>query len=156
MKKILGILLALALTISCTADDSAPTPPAQPYTFSDTEIDLFNKINHFRDSVGVGQLTLIEHVSFKCQEHNQYMIDNNVVNHDYFYDRSTNIQQVCHAHRVGEIIAYNYYTNNSVMAAWINSPCHDTIIRTEFNRIGIAITVNPTNNRKYYTVIFID
>ena len=152
--KIFTLLILGILTLSCAKDNNEPLK-VQSYVFSDTEIDLFNKINHFRDSIGVGELTLVQHVSYKCMEHNEYMINNNIVNHDYFYDRSTNIQNVCGATNVGEVIAYNYLTSSSVLLAWLNSPTHDTIIRSEFKRIGISIRESP-NHRKYYTVIFID
>ena len=153
MKKIL-LLLAIFLMFSCSKDDE-PVLETFNYTHNDTEIDLFNKINHYRDSLGVETLSLVEHVSYKCMEHNEYMIDSNVINHDYFYDRGINIQKVCHATKVGEILAYNYQTNKSALSAWINSSCHDTILSGEYKRIGLSIRVD-INNRKYYTAIFID
>lgn len=149
-------LLTVMLLVSCTKDEIYKDLTIHTYTQSSDEIDMLNRINHYRDSIGVQQVSLLEHVSYKCYEHNQYMIENNVVNHDYFCDRSTNIQNIYGAVHVGEIIAYNYTTNRSALVAWNNSPCHDTIIRSEFNRVGISITENPTNHRKYYTVIFID
>jgi hypothetical protein len=82
------------------------------------------------------------------------MISNGTLSHDYFYQRSENIKQVCGATRVGEILGYNYSLNSSVLRAWQTSPTHDTLIRSEFRRIGISISTNPVNNRKFYTVIF--
>jgi uncharacterized protein YkwD len=153
MKKIL-LLLTIFLFISCSKKDE-PILETFNYTYTDSEIDLFNRINHYRDSLGVGTVSLVEHVSYKCMEHNNYMITNNIVNHDYFYDRYTNIENVCEATKVAEIIAFNYQTNKSVLRAWINSSCHDTIIEGDFKRIGISIRENQVH-RKYYTVIFID
>lgn len=154
MKKLLLVLFTSILILSCSKDDEQVLVTYN-YTHSDSEIDLLNRINHYRDSIGIGQVSLVGHISYKCGEHNDYMITNNVVNHDYFYDRSTNIEKICHATKVGEIIAYNYQTNKSVLIAWMNSPCHDTVIKSEFKRIGISIKENP-DHRKYYTVIFID
>lgn len=156
MKKILiGFSIIIALS-SCSKDEQAQDLTVHSYQQNDTELDMLNKINHLRDSLGLGEVFLVQHASYKCYEHNIYMIDNNVINHDFFYDRSTNIENVCHATKVGEIIAYNYQTNKSALMAWMNSTCHDTILRSEFSRIGISISQNPTNNRKYYTVIFFD
>jgi uncharacterized protein YkwD len=155
MRVVFISLIILTLTISCSKEDKQVLA-IEHYTYDDNEIDLFNKINHFRDSIGIGQVTLVEHVSYKCMEHNQYMMDNNLVNHDFFYDRSTNIENVCGATKVAEILAYNYQTNKSALMAWLNSPCHDTIVRSEFLRIGVSIRENPINNRKYYTVIFLN
>lgn len=156
MKRILMLFIVVVLGFSCHNGDEDKNLVVQTYDSSPTEIDLLNKINHFRDSIGVGEVQLVQHVSYKCYEHNQYMIQTNTINHDYFQDRVNNIQQVCGAVKVSEILAFNYQTNNNVMHAWINSPCHDTIIESEFSRIGISVTVNPTNNKKYYTVIFLD
>jgi uncharacterized protein YkwD len=153
MKKVLFILLAIT-TISCSKG-AETIPPTYKYISSTDEIEMLNTINHYRDSLGKQPVTLVEHVSFKCEEHNEYMIINNIINHDYFYDRSENIKQVCHAMHVGEIIAYNYNTCKSTVNAWMNSPCHDTILRSDFKRIGISIREN-TQHQKYYTVIFID
>ena len=47
-------------------------------------------------------------MSYKSQEHNVYMIQNNVVNHDNFESRANNIIQVLGAVSVGENIAYNF------------------------------------------------
>jgi uncharacterized protein YkwD len=153
MKKVLFILLAIA-TISCSKSNEI-IPTEYTYDSNSSEIEMLNTINHYRDSLGKEPVTLVEHVSFKCEEHNEYMIINNIINHDYFYDRSENILLVCHATKVGEIIAFNYNTCKSTINAWMNSPCHDTIIRSDFKRIGISIRENA-QHQKYYTVIFID
>ena len=154
MKKLLTFFIFLT-TISCSNDKDNVVLTVYTYSHDATEMDLFNKINHFRDSIGVGQLTLVEHVSFKCEEHNQYMITNNVYNNDYFYDRSENIKQVCHATKVSELIAYNYMTNKSAIAAWANTPnCLNILNNQEFVRIGLSVRQN--NNKKYYTVIFLN
>ena len=121
MKKLIYILFATSLLIACSNSDTPTDLTVHTYTHTDNEMDLFNKINHFRDSIGVNELVLIDHVSFKCMEHNEYMIQNNVINHDYFYDRSTNIQNIYHCVDVGEILGYNYQTNKSVLSAWLNS-----------------------------------
>jgi uncharacterized protein YkwD len=156
MKKIiLGLIMSLLIS-SCTKEDLPENLTTYPYTYSDIELDMLNKINHYRDSVGVSELTIIEHISYKCYEHNQYMIDNNVFNHDYFYDRVINLQKIYNAIYIGEIVAYNYITNDSALEAWKNSSAHDTLIKSVYSRVGISISINPNNNRKYYTVIFIN
>jgi uncharacterized protein YkwD len=157
MKKFLTLILIVTMSLSCSRNEQNEEPlVSYPYTHNETELDLLEKINNFRDSIGLSQVFLVEHASYKCEEHNYYMISENSLSHDYFYDRSENIKKVCHAERVGEILAYNYITNQSVLQAWLNSAAHDTLIRSEFYRVGISIRVNPENNRKFYTVIFFD
>jgi hypothetical protein len=153
MKKILLLIIVALSFLNCSKGNSNLI--SYHYTHSVDEIDLFNRINHYRDSIGVRQVVLTEHISYKCSEHNNYMISHNVVNHDYFSDRADNIESVLGVTKVGEIIAYNYLTNKSVLAAWVNSPCHDTIIHTDYRKIGISIKENA-EHRKYYTVIFTD
>lgn len=155
MKKIILILVIFITTLSCSQKEEYVDLTPRSYEHSVQEVDLLNKINTLRDSLGLGQVYLVEHISFKCYEHNLYMCDKNAISHDYFYDRWINLERVCDATRIGEIVAYNYNTNQSVLEAWKNSPCHDTIVKGYYTRIGISILTNP-DNRKYYTVIFID
>jgi|688.fasta_scaffold788014_1 uncharacterized protein YkwD len=153
MKLTVIALTCIGLLNSCTRQEDIQIEP-QSYSHSVVELDLLDKINHYRDSLGKGTLNIVEHASYICSEHNEYMISNGTLSHDYFYQRSENIKQVCGATRVGEILGYNYSLNSSVLRAWQTSPTHDTLIRSEFRRIGISISTNPVNNRKFYTVIF--
>jgi uncharacterized protein YkwD len=82
------------------------------------------------------------------------MIENNVVNHDYFQARSNNIINVLGAEKVGENIAYNYVTPQSALSAWLNSPGHKANLEGDYTHFGISVTVNPETGRKYYTNIF--
>ena len=155
MKKILLVLLSTLLFLSCSKDNDKPTLKRFDYVYSNNEIDLYNRINDYRITAGVNPLILVNHVSYKCMEHNEYMMNNGVVNHDYFYNRSENIIKVCGATEVDEILAFNYPTNENVLNGWAGSSCHDTIIKSEHSRIGLSIRQNP-DGKKYYTVIFLD
>lgn len=155
MRKVI-VTLIIAVSFSCSNHQDKPVPQVYSYAYNQDELDLLDRINSYRDSVGVETLALVEHVSYKCLEHNEYMIEKNSISHDYFYNRSENIKQVCDATRVGEILAYNYNTNTSVLLAWKSSPAHDTLVKSKFRRVGISIRQSPTTNRKFYTVIFID
>ena len=83
------------------------------------------------------------------------MIQNNVVNHDQFQERSKNIIEVLGAVKVNENVAYNYVTPNSALHAWLNSPGHKANIEGDFTHFGISIRINPVNGKSYYTNIFI-
>jgi uncharacterized protein YkwD len=82
------------------------------------------------------------------------MIEKNVVNHDFFYERSSNIIEVLGAIKVAENVAYNYNNANSVLNAWLNSPDHKKNLDGEYTHIGISISVNAANGKKYYTNMF--
>ena len=150
--------LAIVFTMmSCSSDsteDVIADKIIETYTYNDTETQLVVLINDYRVSQGLNPLEVINHISYKSEEHNEYMIENNVVNHDYFQARSNNIINVLGAEKVGENIAYNYVTPQSALSAWLNSPGHKANLEGDYTHFGISVTVNPETGRKYYTNIF--
>lgn len=160
--KMFRALLPLAILftmVSCSSDSSEAAAEDKQvvttYNYNETESRLITLINDYRQSKGLNPLTVINHISYKSEEHNFYMIDNNVVNHDYFQQRSDNLVRVLGAEKVGENIAYNYQTAESAMSAWLNSPSHKANIEGDYTHLGISVTINPDNGKKYYTNMFI-
>jgi uncharacterized protein YkwD len=153
MKRILILILTLSI-LSCTKQDESITPILHTYQFSTNELELLNNINVYRNSIGLNTLQTNQHISYLCQEHNLYMIDNDVINHDYFQYRVNNLQETLDAERVGENIAYNYSTPNSTLNAWLGSPGHKENIEGDYTDFGLSITIG-TNQRKYITLILI-
>lgn len=155
-------LIALVFTMnSCSSDESnatttteASTQKVVSYTYSSIELETMDLINKHRISVGLNPLQKINHMSFKSEEHDNYMIANNVVNHNDFVARSENIIKTLGAKTVSENIAYNYNTPEAVLNAWLASPSHKANIEGNHTHFGIAIKENPANGRKYYTNIF--
>ena len=149
-------VLVLTL-VSCSNDATEEKEDLElitNYDYSAEETDLANRINEYRVSVGLNALEIVNHISYKSLEHNSYMIENNVVNHDYFDSRANNIIQVLGAVRVGENIAYNFSTPNSALHAWKNSPGHKANLDGDYTHFGISIKINPENGKKYYTNMF--
>ena len=160
--KMFRALLPLAILftmVSCSSDSSEAAAEDKQvvttYNYNETESKLITLINDYRQSKGLNPLSIINHISYKSEEHNFYMIDNNVVNHDYFQQRSDNLVRVLGAEKVGENIAYNYQTAESAMSAWLNSPSHKANIEGDYTHLGISVTINPDNGKKYYTNMFI-
>lgn len=156
LRLFMPFVLVLTL-VSCSKDSQEESENLElitSYDYSTEEIELANKINDYRVSVGLNSLERINHISYKSSEHNQYMINNNVVNHDYFDSRANNIMQVLGAVRVGENIAYNFSTPNSALNAWKNSPGHKANLDGDYSHFGVSITINPATGKKYYTNIF--
>ncbi|WP_445452160.1 CAP domain-containing protein [Flavobacterium sp. 25HG05S-40] len=158
--KMFRALLPLAIVftmVSCSSDSSEGSSAAKvvtTYNYNEVELKLVSLINDYRASVGLNSLEVINHISFKSEEHNIYMIDNNVVNHDYFQQRSNNLVQVLGAERVGENVAYNYQSAESVLRAWLNSPGHKDNIEGDYTHLGISVTVDVNTGKKYYTNMF--
>lgn len=155
------LLCALVFTMnSCSSDEGAASQPQDKtivttYDYTETELQMAQIINDYRVSQGLNALQLINHVSYKSEEHNEYMITNQVVNHDQFQQRAANIMQVLGAVKVNENIAYNYQAPSGAMDAWLGSPGHKANIVGEFTHFGISISVDPETGKKYYTNIFL-
>ena len=160
--KMFRALLPIAIVftmVSCSSDQSEDTSESRQvvtsYNYNDTELKLVALINDYRASIGLNTLEVINHISYKSEEHNIYMIDNNVVNHDYFQQRTNNLIQVLDAEKVGENVAYNYQTAESVMSAWLHSPSHKANIEeADWTHMGISVTVDVNTGKKYYTNMF--
>ncbi|TDD93893.1 CAP domain-containing protein [Flavobacterium cellulosilyticum] len=155
------LLVAIILTMnSCTTDNSenatssVNSQEVLNYTYDASEIEAMTLINNYRVSIGLTALKEIKHISYKSEEHDHYMIANNVVNHNDFVARSENIMKVLGAKRVSENIAYNYNSPQAAINAWLNSPNHKENIEGDFTNFGIAIRVDP-DGKKYYTNIFV-
>ena len=160
--KLLRVLLLVAIVFtmnSCSSDSSenstssASTQNAMSYTYNSSEIETMALINAYRVSIGLNELKEINHISYKSEEHDHYMIENNVVNHDDFVSRSENIMKVLGAKSVAENIAYNYNSPQAALSAWLKSPAHKENIEGNFTHFGLSIRVN-SDGKKYYTNIF--
>jgi uncharacterized protein YkwD len=155
------LLLAIIFTMnSCSSDSSeasvveAKSQEVLNFTYSANELETMKLINDYRVSLGLNALERINHISFKSEEHDDYMIANNVVNHNDFVARSENIIRVLGANTVGENIAYNYNSPQAAFNAWLKSPAHKENIVGNFTHFGIAIRSNTTTGKLYYTNIF--
>lgn len=155
------LVATIFLISSCTSDMSgrekieSKAEIVLDYTYSTSEIELINLINDYRVSVGLNPLEKINHVSYKSEEHNIYMIANDVLNHDGFVDRSENIIQALGAKAVAENIARNYDSPQGAVNAWLNSAIHKANIVGNFTHFGIAINQDAITGKKYYTNIFV-
>ncbi len=160
--KLLRLFMPIALVftlVSCSKEDQIDPELENArlvtnYDYTEEELKLANLINEYRASVGLNQLEIVNHISYKSLEHNEYMIDNNVVNHDYFESRANNIKYLLGAVRVGENIAFNFSTPASALYAWKNSPGHKANLEGDYTHFGVSITINPVTGKKYYTNMF--
>ncbi|WP_300977682.1 CAP domain-containing protein [Flavobacterium sp.] len=156
------VLVSSFLFCSCTADSvENPTPEAKintessvAYTYNSIELETLSLINNYRKSIGINTLEKINFISVKSQEHVNYMITNNVVNHNDFVSRSNEIIRVLGARNVSENIAYNYATPAAAFDAWLKSPIHKENIVGNYTHFGISVREDPATGKKYYVNIF--
>jgi uncharacterized protein YkwD len=147
----------LLLVLSCCSPSnySVEKTENQDYKYNDDEVALMDMINNYRKSLGLHTLDTINHISYLSLQHNIYMIKNHSPSHDGFVQRSDELIQLFHATMVSENVAYNFKLNNDVLRAWLASSGHKENIEGEFTHFGLSIRIDSTNNRKYYTNIFI-
>jgi len=165
MKKMMCAMVFVVMSItmnSCSADSAEATENTTTtqtlitnYDYNDSEIETMKLINDYRVSIGLNALERINHISYKCEEHNKYMIANNVVDHNDFTSRSDNMISVLGAKKVAENVAYNYKTSDAVLKAWLDSPGHKENIEGDFTNFGLSVTTDPKTGKKYYTNIFV-
>jgi uncharacterized protein YkwD len=164
MKKMMCAMMFVVMLItmnSCSADDNAeetdnsttPGTLITNYSYNDSEIETMKLINDYRVSIGLNALERTNHISFKCEEHNKYMIANNVMDHSNFATRSQNIMLVLGAKSVAENVAYDYKTSAAVLKAWLDSPGHKANIEGDYTHFGLSVKTDAAG-KKYYTNIF--
>ena len=162
MKKLLQTMLLLAVVYifgSCSSDSVESSNVSKSelvteYNYNVSELEVLQLINEYRVSIGLNSLITVNHISFKSEEHDNYMILNKVVNHNDFVARSENIIAVLGAKKVGENVAYNYQTAEGVLKAWLDSPSHKQNIEGDYTHFGIAVKIDAETGKKYYTNIF--
>lgn len=164
MKKTICTMLFIVMSVtmnSCSADTAEGTENSSStekvvmnYTYNDSELETMQAINDYRVSIGLNALQKINHISSKCEEHNNYMIANDVVDHSDFVARSENIMKLLGATNVGENVAYNYKTADAVLQSWLASPGHKKNIEGNYTHFGISVKTDPRTGNKYYTNIF--
>jgi uncharacterized protein YkwD len=162
MKKLLQTMLLLAVVhifSSCSSESVESTNVSKSelvteYNYNVSELEVLRLINEYRVSIGLNTLVTVNHISFKSEEHDNYMIANKVVNHNDFVARSENIIAVLGAKKVGENVAYDYQSPEGVLKAWLDSPTHKQNIEGDYTHFGIAVKIDAETGKKYYTNIF--
>lgn len=160
MKNTKFILFALVFSslISCSSDSESVSPTVtetqKSYSHDATELELLDLINTYRVDNNLNPLEIIEHISYKSEEHDNYMIATNSVNHDGFTERKTNLQKVLGAIRVGENVAFGFSSPQSALNAWVASAGHKANLEGDYTHYGVSIRVD-NEGRKYYTNMFI-
>ncbi|MCW1148993.1 CAP domain-containing protein [Flavobacterium lacisediminis] len=165
MKKLMITLFALTIGLSsltsCSSDSESATnttnttdETVRSYTHSALELELLDEVNTYRVSVGLNPLEIIEHISYKSSEHNDYMLSTQTVTHEGFDERKSNLQEVLGAYRVGENVAFAFSSAEATVNAWVNSASHKANLEGDYTHFGASIKIDD-QGRKYYTNMFI-
>ena len=157
------LVLACILTFaSCSKDNEISEVNAQlksvelvntiAYTAMETEV--LKEVNDYRLSIGLNSLSKVDEVTYQADDHTVYMSSNEVVNHDNFNVRYSNLVSDVGAKSVAENVAFGYNSAEAVVKAWIKSEGHRENIEGDFTHFGIAIDKDK-NGKNYFTNIFI-
>lgn len=158
----LSIIALLITFASCSTESADETAPAastnyvvdNSYAYSSIELQVAELVNQYRTGKGLKPLEKINHISNVAEDHDTYMISVNTLTHALFAQREDNLKATLGAVSVGENIAYNYSTAQSVVDAWLASPSHKANIEGNYTHCGISVRENA-EGKKYFTNLFI-
>ncbi|WP_313806086.1 CAP domain-containing protein [Flavobacterium sp.] len=154
-----SLLITFASCSSDSSDESIEDTNTKyvvndKYDYSAVELEIVDRINQYRTSQGLNALVTINHISNVAEDHDYYMIENDKLTHALFAQREENLRATVGAVAVGENIAYNYSTAQSVVDAWLASPSHKANIEGNYSHMGISVRENA-EGKKYFTNLFI-
>jgi len=132
MKNILIAVLVI-FAISCEAPQLEYYVPVE-ITYAGYQLEMKHEINADRITHGLDVLIAENKLTEICRDYAITMDDTRVYNHRFFLDRWVESE----AEHFGEVIAINYLTAQSNMAAFKNSAPHINVLRNPiYKRIGI-------------------
>ena len=118
------------------------------------EIEIMELINQHRILEGLNPLNDHGTVKAVAYTHTDYMIEEDNVSHDNFFQRKQSLQANASANVVSENVAYGFSNAQSVVGAWLNSPSHKENIEGDFTDFDISAEQN-SEGKWYFTNIFI-
>lgn len=135
-------------------DTANLTARPAPVNYSDIELDVLELVNDYRAQQGLSTLQFLDEGSAQAALHNQHMIENNEVCHDFFGSRYQALVKSVNAKSVSENVGFGYRTADAVVNAWINSDGHRKNLEGEHTHFGISIKEGK-DGKLYFTNIFV-
>ena len=158
--KLLPFMALLMLFATSCSTDSSPEDEIEaislenPPTAKTIEIEILELINEYRIEKGLNALNNHQIIKAVAYTHTDYMIEKNAVNHDYFFQRKSSLEQNAAAKKVSENVAYAYSNAESVVKAWIRSEGHRANIEGDYTDFDVSAEKND-QGKWYFTNIFI-
>ena len=154
---LLFFLVTLITFTSCSevelVEDETLYESTSFVSMSTAEEDLFNIVNTHREEMGLNKLEFSAEALKYAQEHNDYMIGENELSHDFFSSRASELANETDAVYVGENVAKDYNSNMGAFQGWYNSPPHRKTMEGDFTHAAVSITMSPLG-KPFYTQIF--
>lgn len=151
-------MLSVIFCFSCSENEVIIERDVDLSLAEKTDIDfstrILDVINVYRNSVDLNPIDLDEtYASAFAVDHTLYMIDENRISHDYFYERSLALMQSSEVSVVAENVARGYTTAEDVVKAWLSSPTHKKNIEGDYTHLGMGIIQNE-EGIYYFTQLF--
>lgn len=125
-----------------------------PVAYTTIELDVLELLNTYRAQQGLSELQFLDESSVQAANHNQHMIENNEVCHDFFGIRFEALVKSVNAKAVSENVAFGYQTAEAVVNAWIKSDGHRKNLEGEHTHFGISVKEDQ-DGQLYFTNIFV-
>lgn len=145
---------------SCSKDNDEEMNSADlatklsPVEYSSIEIEVLELVNAYRAQQGLSELVYLDEGSIQAASHNQHMIENDEVCHDFFGNRYQALVNSVNAKAVSENVAFGYRTAEAVVNAWIKSDGHHKNMMGEHTHFGISVKEGK-DSKLYFTNIFV-
>lgn len=159
--KFFVLFLSISILFSCAKEDDGvyfnenSEVTNAKVTYSDIESEIVSLVNAHRTSMGLSTLNTLNIISGVADGHTDYMIEAGIISHDNFTQRAQTLMDEAGAKSVGENVAYGFITAEGVVKGWLNSDGHRKVIENpDYTHFGISMGTN-TENRNYFTNIFI-
>jgi uncharacterized protein YkwD len=157
--KVIYIACMAMLLYSCSAENIEEDLSSSNKEFivpevKSIEIEILDLINNYRVSMGLNTLEPLDIIKSQAYSHTGYMITQNNMSHDYFYERKSYLVTNAGASKVAENVGYGYSSAESIVNAWIKSDSHRSTIEGDFTDFDISIEQNK-DGVMYCTNLFI-
>lgn len=130
------------------------TTKLAPVSYSSIELDVLELVNAYRAQQGLSELLYLDEGSVQAASHNDHMIDNDEVCHDFFGSRYQALVNSVNAKAVSENVAFGYRTADAVVNAWMESDGHRKNMEGEHTHFGISVKEGK-DGQFYFTNIFV-
>lgn len=154
-------LLAICMfsLTSCSKDnleeiETAELSTIAPVKYSSIEVEVLDLVNAYRAQQGLSELLYLDEGSVQAATHNEHMIENDEVCHDFFGSRYQALVKTVNAKSVSENVAFGYRTADAVVNAWIKSDGHRKNMTGEHTHFGISVK-EGRDGKFYFTNIFV-
>ncbi|MFT5891912.1 MAG: hypothetical protein ACI9Y7_002019 [Dokdonia sp.] len=150
----------LCLLVSCSPEEENDTTSSVNF---ESELNIENNnamsneilviINDYRATLNLPAFSSHNLAKEEAMGHTTYMIVNNRVSHDNFFERSDYLKSNG-ASLVSENVAFGYRTAQAVVDGWLNSPSHKEAIEGNYTHSGISVA-QTESGVNFFTHIFV-